>query len=314
MAAKRVYWAIEALAIQAGTRYAPGSSGTPAAADFVSGVQSVGITTTFNLEQVFQLGQLSLYQDVEEVPDVEVTVERVIDQHSLLYTRAMGGTGTISSLQNNECNVYFAVYGDTNELAGTSTPDTTVWCSGMFLSSATFTFPTDGNFTESVTLVGNHAEWTDSGAQLGGAPASDQAGVVKRRQSITQSQMDTIISNLSSDIGSSAIVTSMTVSVDLGREAINILGRKLPYHRYVTYPVEVTCEVECLAIGGTNVDAMPEAENVSVRTISIPAGQHTFNLGAKNKLQTVTWGGGSTGGENATITYSYRNFNDLTVS
>ena len=27
-----------------------------------------------------------------------------------------------------------------------------------------------------------------------------------------------------------------------------------------------------------------------------------------------TWGGGSTGGENATITYSYRNFNDLTVT
>ena len=43
------------------------------------GVQSVGITTNFNLEQVFQLGQLAVYEDVEEVPDIEVSVERVLD-------------------------------------------------------------------------------------------------------------------------------------------------------------------------------------------------------------------------------------------
>ena len=84
MAAKRVYWAIEALAVS-GTPsggVADGATkggGALAKADFVSGVQSIGITTTFNLEQVFQLGQLSLYQDIEEVPDVEVTVERVLD-------------------------------------------------------------------------------------------------------------------------------------------------------------------------------------------------------------------------------------------
>ena len=65
MAAKRVYWAIEALAISSGAPDgAAKGGGALAAADFVSGVQSVGITTTFNLEQVFQLGQLSLYQDI----------------------------------------------------------------------------------------------------------------------------------------------------------------------------------------------------------------------------------------------------------
>ena len=313
MAAKRVYWAIEALAVSSGAADGhPKGGGALAAADFVSGVQSVGITTTFNLEQVFQLGQLSLYQDIEEVPDVEVTVERVLDGQSLLYTRAMGGTGTISSLQNNRADVYFSVYADTLERAGDGNPDTTVFCSGMYVSSASFTFPTDGNLTESITMVGNHAEWGTVAANSDGSPDDDMAGSVKRRQDVTN--MSTIISNLASDIGSTAKITNMTVSVDLGREQINILGQKLPYHRYVTYPVEVTCEVETLAIGGANVDAYPEQDNVAARTISIAAGGHTFNLGAANKLQTVTWGGGSTGGENATISYSYRNFNDLSVS
>ena len=313
MAAKRVYWAIEALAVSSGAADGPAKGGGAlAAADFVSGVQSVGITTTFNLEQVFQLGQLSLYQDVEEVPDVEVTVERVMDGQALLYTRAMGGTGTISALQNNRADVYFSVYSDDKERAGDGNPDTTVFCSGMYLSSASFTFPTDGNLSESITLVGNHGEWGTATGNSSGAPDSDMAGSVKRRQDVTN--MSTVISNLASDIGATAKVTNMTVSVDLGREQINILGQKLPYHRYVTYPVEVTCEVECLAIGAANVDAMPEQDNVGTRTISIAAGGHTFNLGAANKLQTVTWGGGSTGGENATISYSYRNFNDLTVS
>jgi hypothetical protein len=305
MAATRVYWAIEALGVNSN-----GGDDTVGSADFVSGVQSVGITTTFNLEQVFQLGQLSLYQDVEEVPDIEVTVERVMDGQNLLYTRTFG-EGTISANQNNRTGIYFNVYADTNDEVGDGNPDAGVYCSGMYLSSASFSFPTDGNLSESITLVGNHAVWSGAG-QINGAPSTPQTGSVKRRQHVTN--ISTIQSNLATDIGASAKITNLTVSVDFGREQINILGQKLPYARYVTYPVEVSCEVEVLATGSANVTAYPEQDNVAARTISIAAGGHTFNLGAANKLTTYTWGGGSTGGENATITYSYRNFNDLTVT
>ena len=303
--ATRVYWAIQALGINS-----DGGADSVGAADFVSGVQSVGITTTFNLEQVFQLGQLSLYQDVEEVPDVEVTVERVMDGQDLLYTSSFG-EGTISANQNNRSGVYFNVYADTNDEVGDGNPDAGVYCSGMYVSSASFSFPTDGNLTESITFVGNHASWSSSG-QLNSAPSSPQSGSVKRRQDVTN--ISTIQSNLASDIGAAAKITNLTVSVDFGREQINILGQKLPYTRYVTYPVEVSCEVEVLATGSANVNAFPEQDNVAERTISIAAGGHTFNLGTKNKLTTWTWGGGSTGGENTTITYSYRNFNDLSVT
>ena len=38
-----------------------------------------------------------------------------------------------------------------------------------------------------------------------------------------------------------------------------------------------------------------------------------INLGTKNKLSSVSYSGGDTGGGNATCTYSYSTFNDLKV-
>jgi hypothetical protein len=38
-----------------------------------------------------------------------------------------------------------------------------------------------------------------------------------------------------------------------------------------------------------------------------------LDLGSKNRLGSVTFGGGDAGGGNATATFSYTNFNDLSV-
>jgi len=50
------------------------------------GVQSIGITTNFNLEQAFELGQIQIYENIEGLPDVEVTMEKVLDGYPLLIT------------------------------------------------------------------------------------------------------------------------------------------------------------------------------------------------------------------------------------
>ena len=44
-----------------------------------------GMTSSFNLEQVFEFGQIQIYENIEGVVDVEVTVEKVIDGEKLLY-------------------------------------------------------------------------------------------------------------------------------------------------------------------------------------------------------------------------------------
>ena len=61
MAQNRLYFAVKAIGI------APFGSNAFVA---VKGAQSVGINTNFNLEQVFELGQLAIYENIENIPDI----------------------------------------------------------------------------------------------------------------------------------------------------------------------------------------------------------------------------------------------------
>ena len=354
MASKRTYWAITALGI--GPEGVVNGTGV-AAAKFLHGVQSVGISTTFNLEQVFQLGQLEIYQDVEEVPDIEISIEKVLDDTNTAYQRAIGqptvvsGVTTtdvsdnntnfsITDVQNNKCDAYLTIHPDTAENAGDAgtgkNAESYIWCSGMYVSSVSFNFPSDGNFTESVTLVGNHKKWYAGGATkiLAGAPTTgslDTGDIMKRHNF----ELDVIPASISpggtSGFKGDPVIQNVTVSTDFGREAINALGTKLPYHRYVTFPVEVTCEIEVVINDAMaqDIDALPlKDSNLSEEQIRIKiwdehqndaAGiqggattlRHTIDLGDKNKVTSITYGGGDTGGANATYSYSYRNFNKL---
>ena len=354
MASKRTYWAITALGI--GPEGPPDGTGLKTAT-YLKGVQSVGISTNFNLEQVFQLGQLEIYQDVEEVPDIEISIEKVLDDNPTAYQKAIGqptvvsGVATtdqssggsvlkLTEIQNNKCDAYLTVHPDSAENAGDSGDngdvESFVWCSGMYVSRGSFNFPTDGNFTESVTLVGNHKQWYAGGASytLAGAPVTGglHTGDIMRRQNF---EFDTIPASISpggtSGFKGDPVIQNVTVSTDFGREAINALGTKLPYHRYVTFPVEVTCEIEVVIndAKAQDINALPlKDSNLTEESIKIKvwdehqndaAGiqggastlRHTIDLGAKNKITSITYGGGDTGGGNATYSYSYRNFNKL---
>ena len=118
----------------------------------------------------------------------------------------------------------------------------------------------------------------------------------------------------------------MRVSADLGREEINELGRRAPYHRFATFPVEVTCEIEVTTISGTMVSATEngilttgagsciDAGNLGNRTIRLVTCEGTrIYLGRKNKLASVNYGGGDAGGGNVAVSYTYTNFNEFTV-
>tara|TARA_B100000029_G_scaffold199447_1_gene197803 strand:- start:1875 stop:2897 length:1023 start_codon:yes stop_codon:yes gene_type:complete len=332
----RVFWAGQGLAINTTVK----ALHEPAAADAVNvrGIQSVGITTTFNLEQVFQLGQLTVYEDVEDIPDIEITVERVLNDDKSLYTLTGAVSGnSLTQNQDKTFDVYFEVHNDATENIDDDGgfPAAQAHCSGLYVSSMSWTFPTDGNCTESFTFVGNGKKW-QSGSTVAstydtdGIPTVVGEAKVWRRQQVELETIPTSVNNMDS----TPKVMSASVSIDLGREAINVLGKKLPYYRYVTFPVEVTCELEVLvrdAYSATDkmadgINAVPDpgagsgsnvtAESIKIKGTGREAGGYTkeWNLGDKNKLTGVTWGGGSTGGENATVTFSYRNFNDFTYT
>ena len=329
---QRIFYACQAVAIT--TR---GDSAL-AAADVLHGVQSVGMSSTFTLDQVFELGQIEIYENIEQIADIEVTLEKVIDGHPLIYDKASGGTckTDLVAASKNRCDVYVAIFDDGLSHA-TGVPRNVCYNSGMFISSVSYNYTVDGSATESVTLVGNDrfwnadtagviattatANWTsasDITSELDGTN-TPLSGVVRRADvdlegSTLPSEIKLQGSDDKTGLGGGFHVQSISVSTDFGQENIQELGRFGPYHRYATFPIEVTCEFEIIATSGDLISVSGNAENLSNNTIVIKDTAGTIlNLGTQNKLSSVSYSGGDTGGGNATVTYSYSNFNVLTV-
>ena len=332
------------------------------------GVQSVGMTTNFNLEQVFELGQLAIYENVEEIPDVEVTTNKVLDGYPLVYHLATQSslTPTLASRSTEKTQFAMAIFDDSLESA-TGTADSEVVCSGMFVGSVAYNFPLDDNFNEDITLVGNNKIWRNDPKPTnpnlptfpgfdGGFTSLDSpigSGGVNRRENLifefdaaSSLDVNSMVGDVDStimppevfgisnsgtnektnDVDFDAHFSNITVSADLGRENINELGRKGPYFRSVTFPIEVTCEVEVTSTSGdmisatedgiytTGIEQCEQAGNLLDRTIRIATCEGTrIYLGVKNKLSSVNYAGGDAGGGNVTVTYTFTTFNDLTV-
>lgn len=387
MANKRIIYANQAVHIRP-TGIAVGAMG---GSYIAKGVQECGIATNFNNTPYFQMGQLEIYEDVEELPDVQVTISKAIDGRPLLYHLATSIAGTptptLAGRQNSQCILTLGTYPDTNDYA-TGTPTSIVECSGLFVSSLQYQFPVNGTFTESLTLVGNDKLWkgdvditnptdlaranslsfpltsefhsdlpviTTQPFISGGAHTFAFTGV-QRRQHLnftpwslyTTTSIDangaaadpfcTVLPPDVAGISSSGInnksdgqnfdahVQNISISTNLGRNQLDELGRRGPYHRYINFPVEVTCSIQALSISGDFVSATEAGirsqtqsacasqTNLINRTIRVATcHREVIYLGTKNKLTSVEHGGGGTDGGNVTITYNYRNYNTLTV-
>lgn len=339
----RIFYACQAVAIAKSGQ--PTNSGNEFR--IMKGVQSVGLNTNFTLEQVFELGQVELYSNEEEIAEVEVTIEKVIDGEPLLYLQAVGNVGktSIVSAANSRSDVYLALYEDSStSILGGSGCGSVVVCSGMFVSSVSYTYPVDGNATESLTLVGNDKFWNSQVPQIVGnaitrylqdnteddefdvanAGFPPVSGIIRRRgvnilgstippEVLSQKhQGSTIVGN---QVLPSGGIQSITVSADFGRENQLELGRFGPYNRYATFPFEVTCEFEVNATSGDLISVSGFGNNLTDRSIIIRDLAGTvLNLGTKNKLSSIAYSGGDTGGGIATITFSFSTFNSLTVN
>lgn len=342
----RIFYACQAVAI------AP--TGAPVtAAHVVHGAQSVGVNTNFNLEQVFELGQLEIYENIENVPDVELTIEKVIDGWPLLWelaTERAGGTNDLTFRAKQQSDIYLGIFDETKDsVSADGIPDAEVQLPAMYISNVSYNFPVDGNATESMTFVGNNKLWvgqTAPGAKLvggvvgalngGDEPFDSPAGLgVQRREDVLigSCRFPTAIKGVANNGNGGAMgvngplihVQSISISTDFNREDILELGRKMPYYRPAGFPIEVTCDIEVISTEGDGVEALEagkaafvggpfEGNNTAQEWIYIYLKNgYYFDVGNKNRLSSITYGGGDAGGGNATVTYSFSNFNYLKV-
>ena len=275
-----------------------------------SGWQSVGINGTVDFEQIFELGRLDIYQNLEGVPNVEITLERVILKDGDSVWDTLGGA--VTDVGNARPNLYMSVADDS------STPYTAsnfLQATGLYVSSYSVNFQIDGAMTESVTLVGNNLQWgvtnnppTIQGSSTGNAVVTDPTAdaAVIRRQDITAASP-----------GGKSKLQSASFSLDFSREDLFELGSKAPYHKAAGFPVEVTGEMEYLATDNvTGLDFIDTDQNdiTSDQTVSVTAAGLTFSMGSSARLTSSNYSGGDAGGGNATITYSYVGYNFFEIA
>ena len=305
MANNRIFYAVQALSI---------------GGEYARGVQSVGITTNFNLEQVFQMGQLGIYENIQNIPEIEVTAEKVIDGAKLLYNLAGATAGQdIVGATSGTTTVILSIYDD-SQTAANGTSAYNVTCTGMRVSAISYTFPVEGNATESITLVGNSKTWGTSGGtaafpDITGTLQTASGNVFRRQHFNGNSQASTLPSVLSG-----AKIQSVSASADIGRENIFELGSFAPYTKYATFPVTTTCDIEVVSTSGDQIAASATTPVYSAGDEQIVLKAHNgskqlvIDLGSKNRLTSVNYTGADTGGGNATSTYSYQGFNYFQVS
>ena len=340
----RIFYAVQAV----GLERADTGTGT---ISWLHGVQSVGITTNFNLEQVFELGQLALYQNIENVPEIEVTTERVLDGHACTYLSACSsGNVDIVSAASQKAGVYLIIYPDSVTAAsGTgvnAAPSKLLYCASMRPTNITYTFPVEGNSTESVTFTGNNKVWQTGVIKSGQFPVTGiyapitassydsptgivNSGTVFRRQHfVPASSVAAPTKTLfpAEVLAASGKVQNITVTADIGRENIYELGYYQPYVKYANFPVTTTCDFEVVARYGDKVSTATDGPSLVDQAIKLylrngptgvlGSGARTFevDLGAKNRLTSVNYTGGDTGGGNATVTFSYQGFNYFKVT
>lgn len=343
MATNRIYYATYRVGIA--------SLGDPNLTS-VRGLQSATMNTTFNLEQSFEIGQQAIFENIEGIPDVECTMEKLLDGSCPIYILSTYGDATSATLAGRSvarCTLGFQFYSDDVSSVGynSATANSSVQLSGMYVNSVSYTVPVDGNATESVTFVGNNKVWkagagltfvdnpfltnTDSPIAITGS------GGVNRRENVllglTGSTFPAEIPGMTNQGGGSGRIVlsgtdypvhlqSISISTDFGREEMFELGRKGPYYKFANFPVEVTSEFVMVSRSGDMINA---TEDISVGTCSSTDNLVdgaivlkmceglTVDCGHKNKLASVNDTGGDATGGNREITYSYSTFNDFSV-
>ena len=285
----------------------------------IQGAQSVSVNTNFNLEQVFQLGQLSIYDNVSTDPDVEITITKALDGYPLIWSLATNsgpfGTGGIFSNANDQCEIILAVGDDAVGVA----PNTSfIQMTGCYVTNVSYTIPVDGNMTEEVQFIGSHKAVTGAGAVTAPGNASPDTKILRRQHLMANSLLPAAVAGQN--------ISNISISASLNREKMFTLGQMSPFHRFVNFPLEVTISFDVIATGtdGIAMDVIntrcvgrtANEEEIRIELCSEGVGAaraYKFYLGNKCKMQSVNYSGGDTSGGNVTLTYTYTTFNDLWI-
>jgi hypothetical protein len=307
------------------------------------GVQTVGLNGRANIQYIYEVGHLPVYSSYEEVPDVEITVDKVLDGYAPISCLATQGApaATLVGRSNQRCHVYASVHRD-NQSRASGGQLRQAFASGMYLSSVGFDFTTNAPFRESVTLVGNNLVYTTGSFVFTGHTATHgvanlaPTGIgVARSQHLDMPncrfplEIPGISSSGTNDptVGPngepmpSVPFQSIRTNVSLGRQGIPALGQRGPYFRFAELPADVTTTFEFMSLTGaeldlTEVGTLPNGDNFQPQTIRLRTQEGLrLDLGSQNRFTSHAESGGDAGQStsNRMLTFTYVNKSDMTI-
>lgn len=163
--ANRIYYANQQAGFKGFTQ-----TGTPSSPNYtftanhvVKGLQSVAYSSNFNNRQVFQIAQNSIYENIEDLPEASLNLSKILDGCTILYHHATqdASSPTLTGRSSARCAFALSIFDDTLDSA-TGEPQSTVVYPDMYINSASYTFPVDGDFTEEISLIGTDRIWSYS--------------------------------------------------------------------------------------------------------------------------------------------------------
>lgn len=324
---RRIYYAT------AGVCISPIGVATATASHIVRGLQTFSTDVNLNLESIFEIGQASEYEQIEGLPEVNMTMNKVLDGACPLYLLATNGSTTsdIAGRGDTQCIVRTFIYPD-DHLSASGTQLQQLTASGAYVESVGYNFPVEGQFNEDITLSSTSRSWKSSSFDFSGdmfdnTDTPDAAEGVNQRENMIFSPVanGTVLPPEVAGITSSgtneetngvfgASIQNLTVSVDFGRENILELGRFKEYAKLRAPVNEVNTEIEAIAKTGDLFNVSENGGNTADRTIFIRIQEGLqLDLGSKNRIQSLSFGGFDAGAGNGTITYSFKNSNSFDV-
>lgn len=289
----------------------------------LNGVQSVGASSTTNVENFSRFGSVGATTILQDL-DLEITIENALGSGWANVLGAMSFTG-ISTAIDTPVTVEIQYL--------TATGHSMVTTLSAILSSYSIQMGVDGPATESVTFqnAGNAVFTAGTDDTALGTPAGSVCGVITRPDfsgfKTAYSDDACAASPTWGNVATYSNVLSVSASMDIGTEKVNVLGQSLSFGKYVTFPIETSMEVETHldpssgteadtddTMGGFNSGSLANPTDTSLidRTyqtlIQLPSNYY-FMEGAR--LTGVSRSGGDVGGGQVSITSSFSSVNDL---
>ena len=167
------------------------------------GVQDVNMTSNFTLTPIFQLGQSAIYENLEGVPTVEITVSKLLDGRPLLWHLATldAKTPTLTARTAAYGTFQLGLWPDTEERCFWNGNDTTsnanddinegatgqdrsvmpigvITCPRCYPSSLGYTINITEGSSENMTLSGNEKVWARAKQSNKLLPGNVQANTI----------------------------------------------------------------------------------------------------------------------------------------